>query len=82
MYESGQNPEAIVEASGVRQISDEGELGAVISRILEANPGKVDAYQSGKTGLIGFFVGQVMRETKGQANPQVVNKLLKNLLGD
>ncbi|WP_189003237.1 glutamine--tRNA ligase/YqeY domain fusion protein [Deinococcus roseus] len=79
--ESGQDPNAIVETRGLKQVSDTGALEAVIRQVMEQNPDKVTAYRSGKTGLIGFFVGQVMRETKGQGNPQLVNGLVAKLLG-
>jgi len=51
-----------------------------VSRVLDANPKQVEAYRGGKEGLLGFFVGQVMRETKGQANPQLLNQLLRSKL--
>jgi aspartyl-tRNA(Asn)/glutamyl-tRNA(Gln) amidotransferase subunit B len=62
-------------------VSDTDELGPVIDRILEANPGQVAAYRGGKEGLLGFFVGQVMKETQGKANPRVVNDLVREKLG-
>ncbi len=58
-------------------VSDESELEPVIARVLEANPGEVEAYRGGKDGLLGFFVGQVMKETQGKANPRVVSELVK-----
>jgi aspartyl-tRNA(Asn)/glutamyl-tRNA(Gln) amidotransferase subunit B len=58
-------------------VSDESELEPVIARILEANPGEVEAYRGGKDGLLGFFVGQVMKETQGKANPRVVSELVR-----
>jgi aspartyl-tRNA(Asn)/glutamyl-tRNA(Gln) amidotransferase subunit B len=58
-------------------VSDESELEPVVERILEENPGQVEAYRGGKEGLLGFFVGQVMKETGGQANPRVVSELVK-----
>jgi aspartyl-tRNA(Asn)/glutamyl-tRNA(Gln) amidotransferase subunit B len=61
-------------------VSDEAELEPVIARILEANPGQVHAYRNGKEGLLGFFVGQVMKETGGKANPRVVSELVKTKL--
>ena len=61
-------------------VSDESELEPVIARILEANPGQVEAYRGGKDGLLGFFVGQVMKETGGKANPRVVSELVKSKL--
>jgi aspartyl-tRNA(Asn)/glutamyl-tRNA(Gln) amidotransferase subunit B len=60
-----------------KAVSDESELEPVIVRILEANPGQVEAYRRGKEGLLGFFVGQVMKETQGKANPRVVSELVK-----
>jgi aspartyl-tRNA(Asn)/glutamyl-tRNA(Gln) amidotransferase subunit B len=61
-------------------VSDTSELEPVIEAILAANPGQVAAYQGGKEGLLGFFVGQVMKETGGKANPKVVNELLRERL--
>jgi aspartyl-tRNA(Asn)/glutamyl-tRNA(Gln) amidotransferase subunit B len=58
-------------------VSDEAELEPIIERILDANPGQVAAYRGGKDGLLGFFVGQVMKETQGKANPRVVSELVK-----
>lgn len=78
---TGDAPGAIVEARGMRQVSDAGAIEAVIDRVLAANPDEVASYRGGKAGLIGFFVGQVMREMKGQANPAVVNEVLKRKLG-
>ena len=63
-----------------RAVSDTSELDPVIESILAANPGQVAAYQGGKEGLLGFFVGQVMKETGGKANPKVVNDLLREKL--
>lgn len=78
---SGQNPAEIVRTKGLRQVSDAGQLEAVLDKIMAANPDKTEAYRNGKTGLLGFFVGQMMRETGGQANPQVVQDLVKSKLG-
>jgi aspartyl-tRNA(Asn)/glutamyl-tRNA(Gln) amidotransferase subunit B len=78
---SGEKPLQVVERLGMRQVSDSGELEAVVDRVLDANPGQVASYRSGKAGLLGFFVGAVMRETGGQANPAVVNDLLARKLG-
>ncbi len=80
MFGSGKAPEAIVESKGLTQISDSSELEAAIDRILEANPDNVAAYKGGRTQLLGFFVGQVMKETRGRANPGLVNELLKTKL--
>lgn len=80
MIETGQEPEKIVEEKGLKQVTDTGAIKEQISKILEANPDKVEQYKSGKDKLFGFFVGQVMKESKGKANPQIVNQLLKELL--
>jgi aspartyl-tRNA(Asn)/glutamyl-tRNA(Gln) amidotransferase subunit B len=80
MAKSGQSARQIVEEQGLVQISDSSAIDEVVSRILAASPAEVRAYKSGKTKLLGFFVGQVMRETRGQANPKMVNEILKKKL--
>ena len=80
MAETGDAPGAIVEIRGLRQVSDSGEIEAIVDGILDANPAQVADYRGGKVGLLGFFVGQVMRETGGQANPALVNEVLKRKL--
>lgn len=70
----------IVEKRGLSVISDEGAIKDLVTKIVAANPNQVAAYKGGKQQLFGFFVGQVMKETKGRANPQIVNKLLKDEL--
>ncbi|MDP2181197.1 MAG: Asp-tRNA(Asn)/Glu-tRNA(Gln) amidotransferase subunit GatB [Actinomycetota bacterium] len=80
MASTGDAPGAIVELKGMKQVSDTGAIEAVVDAILAANPEKVEEYRGGKTGLMGFFVGQVMREMGGQANPQVVNEVLARKL--
>ncbi len=69
-----------MEAKGLRQITDQDALGATIDEILDANPDKVAGYRAGKTKLMGFFVGQVMRATQGKGSPATVNTLLGNKL--
>ena len=81
MMETGEKASAIVEKKGLSQISDTGAIKEIAQKIIEANPGQVEAYRGGKDKLFGFFVGQVMKETKGRANPQSVNQILKELLG-
>ena len=81
MYESGRSPEEIIESEGLRQISDTGALGKIVDEVIAANPKQVEQYKSGKTQVIGFLVGQVMKASKGQANPAAVNELLKTKLG-
>jgi len=80
MAETGDAPGAIVELKGMKQVSDTGAIEAVVERVMAENPDKVAEYRGGKAGLKGFFVGQVMRETGGQANPTVVNEILERLL--
>jgi len=80
MASTGEDAESIVDRKGLKQISDTGELEGIIEAIISSNPDKVEAYRGGKTGLIGFFVGQVMQQTRGQANPKVVNELLREKL--
>ena len=80
MADTGRSPEAIVEAEGLSQIGDAGELEGVVRGVLARNPAAVDKYRAGKTGTLGFLVGQVMRATRGQANPRLVNDLLKAAL--
>ena len=80
MARTGEHPLEIIQRMGLVQVSDEASLGASIDGILAANPKQVAEYRSGKTRVLGFFVGQVMKETRGQANPQVVNELLQKKL--
>jgi aspartyl-tRNA(Asn)/glutamyl-tRNA(Gln) amidotransferase subunit B len=65
---------------GLVQVSDESSLSAIIDKVMSANPKQLDEYRSGKTKVLSFFVGQVMKETKGQANPKIVNELLRKKL--
>ena len=76
MVATGQSPAAIVKAQGLAQVSDEAGLTQVVDALLAANPGEVAKYREGKTSLLGWFMGQVMKETRGTANPDVVRKLL------
>jgi aspartyl-tRNA(Asn)/glutamyl-tRNA(Gln) amidotransferase subunit B len=80
MIATGRDPEAIVQEKGLAQISDAGELEAQAREILAAHPKEVADYQAGKTKVMGFFVGQLMRKTKGQANPQLANEIFQKLL--
>jgi aspartyl-tRNA(Asn)/glutamyl-tRNA(Gln) amidotransferase subunit B len=80
MYESGKDATAIVEEKGLKQVTDMGAIEKVIDAIIAANPDNVAAYKSGKDKLFGFFVGQVMKETGGKANPAAVNDILKKKL--
>lgn len=80
MYATGTAPQAIIAQQGLRQVSDVGALEPVIEQLLAQHPDNVAAYRAGKTNLLGFFVGQVMKVTKGQANPALVNELLRKKL--
>ena len=80
MFETGDDPARIVKREGLQQVSDAGKLTPIIDEIMASNAGKVEAYRGGKTGLLGFFVGQVMRETRGAADPKVVNELVREKL--
>ena len=80
LYETGDDPETIISQENLQQISDEDQLTTIVHRVLESNPEKVEAYRAGKEGLLGFFMGQVMKETSGQANPEMVSQMLENKL--
>lgn len=80
MLETGKLPQQIVEEQGLVQISDEGALLAIVDAVIERNPQSVEDYRAGKEKAIGFLVGQLMKETKGKANPALVNKLLVDRL--
>lgn len=80
MLESNGDPEKIVKEKNLMQISDEGEIIKIIHEVLEKNKNQIDEYLSGKEKVFGFFIGQIMRESKGKANPQLVNQLLKSEL--
>ncbi len=82
IYEKGGSPSKIVEREGLAQVSDESELAAIVQQVLTDNPKEVEKYKAGKKKVMGFFVGQVMRQTKGKANPQMVNELLRKLLDE
>lgn len=80
IFEMGVMPEAYVKEKGLVQISDTSALEAAVDEVIAANPAEVEAYRGGKTKLISFFVGQIMRATKGKANPALVNELLAKKL--
>ena len=81
MAETGKEPKLIVEENGWKQVTDTNEIEAIIDAVLEQNPDNVAAYKGGKQNLMGWFVGQVMKQSKGTANPALVNQILKNKLG-
>ena len=80
MVEEGKDPETIVDEKGLKQITDTGPIETAIEQVMTDNPDKVDEYRGGKDKLIGWFVGQVMKQTGGKANPGVVNELLRKKL--
>jgi aspartyl-tRNA(Asn)/glutamyl-tRNA(Gln) amidotransferase subunit B len=80
MFETGKDAKQVVEEKGLKQVSDEGAIISMIDEVLASNQDKVDEYRSGKEKLFGFFVGQVMKVSKGQANPGMVNQILKQKL--
>ena len=80
MADGNQDPEKIVEEKGLKQQSDPKELEKIIDKVISDNPKNVEAYKSGKDKLFGFFVGQVMKQSNGKANPQLVNEILKKKL--
>jgi aspartyl-tRNA(Asn)/glutamyl-tRNA(Gln) amidotransferase subunit B len=80
MAKSGKSPQSIVEDKGLLQISDSSAIEDIISKVLAGCSAEVEAYRNGKTKLLGFFVGQVMKETRGKANPKMVNEILRKKL--
>ncbi len=80
MVATGKDPNEVVEEKGLKQVSDEGQIRAFIEEVLKENPKEVERYRSGEEKVFGFLVGQVMKKAKGKANPQVVNKLLREML--
>ncbi|HJN21165.1 MAG: Asp-tRNA(Asn)/Glu-tRNA(Gln) amidotransferase subunit GatB [Alphaproteobacteria bacterium] len=82
MFESGRDAAEIVAAEGLEQVSDTGVIEAEVDKVLTANPGQVAEFRAGKEKLMGFFVGQVMKATKGKANPGTVNEILRRKLSE
>ena len=76
MFETGNNPGDIIKKQGLMQISDETALKTMIEQVVETNPKSVEDYKAGKTKALGFLVGQIMKQSRGQANPAVINRLL------
>jgi Asp-tRNA(Asn)/Glu-tRNA(Gln) amidotransferase B subunit len=81
LMQRGGDPQQIIAERGLAQVSDESAITSLVDQVLADHPDKVSQYRSGKTALLGFFVGQVVRSSKGKANPQVVQKLLAEQLG-
>ncbi|MBR2570405.1 MAG: Asp-tRNA(Asn)/Glu-tRNA(Gln) amidotransferase GatCAB subunit B, partial [Paenibacillus sp.] len=80
MLETGKAPQVIVEEKGLVQISDTGAIKEIVEKVVAANPQSVEDFRAGKDKAIGFLVGQVMKESKGKANPGLVNELLREVL--
>ncbi len=81
MYKTGKDAETIVKEKGLVQISDEAGIEAIVDEVINKNPKEVERLKAGEAKLMGFFVGQVMKATKGKANPEIVNELLRKKLG-
>jgi glutaminyl-tRNA synthetase len=82
MLSNGENPKKIVETKGLTQISDNSQLEPIVNKVIANNPENLAKYKEGKTSLLGFFVGQVMKETQGKANPKLVNDIILKKLSD
>ena len=80
IWENGSDVDEIIESKGLVQIQDESLLKEIANKVIESNPDQVSAYKNGKDKLFGFFVGQVMKETQGKANPKSVNEILRKIL--
>mgnify|MGYP005841425067 CR=1 FL=1 len=80
MWAGEGDADTVIEARGLKQVSDSGALDAMVDEVIAANPGQVEQYRAGKDKLFGFFVGQVMKASRGKANPQLVNDLLRRKL--
>ena len=81
MFSTGKTAAALVSEKGLAQITDADQIAAEAREIIAANPKQVEQYRGGKTATLGWFVGQVMKATRGQANPQMVQEVLKKELG-
>jgi aspartyl-tRNA(Asn)/glutamyl-tRNA(Gln) amidotransferase subunit B len=82
MWSGEGGADEVIEKKGMKQITDTGAIETIIDEVLSNNPGQLAEYRSGKDKLFGFFVGQVMKASKGKANPQQVNELLKRKLNE
>ncbi len=80
MFSSGKTAAVVIEEKGLKQVSDKGAIEGICQQVLDTNPSQVEEFRSGKGKVLGFFVGQVMKQSKGKANPQMVNQILKKLL--
>ena len=80
VWETASDVDEIIQSKGLVQIQDESILEDIARKVIESNPDQVSAYKAGKDKLFGFFVGQIMKETEGKANPKAINEILKDLL--
>ena len=80
LWTEGGDVDALIDRRGLKQVTDAGELAAVVNRVLAENPAQIEQYKAGRTKVLGFFVGQVMKATAGKANPRQVNQLLRQAL--
>ncbi len=80
MWNSKKSPDEIIQEKGLKQVTDSSEIEKIINQVLEQNQSQLEQYKAGKDKLFGFFVGQVMKISKGKANPKQVNKILKEKL--
>ena len=80
MFISGKSARTIVDEKGLKQVTDQSEIEKVIDEVISNNPKMVQEYLAGKDKLLGFFVGQAMKKTKGQANPKILNEILNEKL--
>ena len=80
MFATGNAPGDIVKDKGLSQISDTGEIEAVVKQVIDASPEQVSQFKGGKDKVFGYFVGQVMKATRGKGNPQLVNEILRREL--
>ena len=80
MWNGEGDADAIIESRGLKQITDTGAIEAMIDEVIAANPGQVEQFRAGKEKVLGFFVGQIMKQSKGKANPGQVNQMLREKL--
>jgi aspartyl-tRNA(Asn)/glutamyl-tRNA(Gln) amidotransferase subunit B len=80
MWESGKDADTIIEEQGLKQVTDTGAIEAMVDEVIAANPAQAQEFKEGKDKLLGFFVGQVMKASRGKANPGMVNELLRKKL--
>jgi aspartyl-tRNA(Asn)/glutamyl-tRNA(Gln) amidotransferase subunit B len=81
MWNGEGDADTVIEAKGLKQVTDTSQIEAMVDEVIAANPEQVEQYQGGKDKLLGFFVGQVMKASGGKANPQQVNDIIKQKLG-